>query len=119
MIGLSSRVFDPAGSIYLYQEQIDRSTVGGMQDRERRSTVYKTLDGGVSIVDSGYAVGDRDLTVVVTNATPAQVATIVALVESYAQLLLTTPDGAFVVAPKSTQADGSSIKINLLFISEA
>lgn len=119
MIGLSARVFDPLGSIYLYQSQIDASTVGGLYERSRRVTKYKTLDGGVSVVDSGYAVGDRSMVLGITKATPEQAATIVALAESYAQLVLTTPDGAFIVCPEMVRADGTSIKITLSFISEA
>lgn len=119
MIGLSSRIFDPAGAIYFYQTQVDRSTVGALYDRSRRVTKYKTLNGGVSVVDNGYATGDRALALGITNATPAQVATLVALTEGYAQLVLTTQDGAYLVSPGSVQGDGTSIKINLSFISEA
>lgn len=118
MIGLSSRVFDPDGAIYLYREQIDRSTIGALYDRSRRVTKYKTLDGGVSVVDGGYAVGDRSMVLAIARATPEQAATIVALAESYAQLVLTTPDGAFIVSPEMVRADGTSIKITLSFISE-
>ena len=119
MIGLSSLIFDTRGALYLYREQIDKSTVGGLYDRSRRITKYKTLDGGVSVVDNGYAVGDRSLAVNIVAATPEQVATATRLVEIYSTLLLTTPDGAYRVTPDTIQADGSSLKINLSFQSEA
>jgi hypothetical protein len=119
MIGLSSLIFDPRGALYLYREQLDRTTLGGLHERQRRVTKYKTLDGGVSIVDSGYASGDRSLAVVVVNATSEQVATAVRFSEAYATLTLVTPDGCYRVSPESVQADGANLKINLSFISEA
>ena len=119
MIGISARTFDPTGAIYFYRDQLDRTTVAGLHDRSRRVTKYKTLDGGVSVVDRGHAPGDRSLAVGVVEATMEQVHAITALAEAYAQLVLTTPDGAFLVCPESVQADGSTIKINLSFISEA
>ena len=119
MIGLSSLVFDPSGAIYLYRDQVDRTTIGGRFDRSRRVTKYKTLDGGVSVVDMGYAVGDRELALTITNPTLDQIATVTALAETYARLLLVTPDGAFIVSPGSVQGDGSTLKINLSFIQGA
>ncbi|MFP5259295.1 MAG: hypothetical protein ACLGQH_09750 [Acidobacteriota bacterium] len=119
MIGLSSIAFDPIGAVYIYQDQIDQSTIGGMFDRQRRTTKYRTLDGGVVIVDAGHSHGDRALAVTINRATSEQVEAITRLVEKYSALLLTTPGGCFRVSPESCAGDGSSIKINLSFISEA
>lgn len=119
MIGLSCPAFDPLGAVYIYRDQIDQSTIGGMFDRQRRTTKYRTLDGGVVVVDAGHSQGDRALAVTVNRATPEQVSAITRLVEKYSALVLTSPGGCFRVSPESCTGDGSSIKINLSFISEA
>lgn len=119
MIGLSCPAFDALGAIYLYRDQVDASTLGGLFDRQRRTAKYRTLDGGVVVVDTGHCQGDRSLAVTIAGATPEQVATITRLVEKYSMLILSTPQGCYRVSPDSCQGDGSTIKINLSFISEA
>lgn len=119
MIGLSAPTFDVTGSIYLFQGQVDAATFAGLFDRKRRTSKYRTLDLGVVVVDAGHSQGDRSLAVTITGATPDQAATITRLVERYAVLLLATPGGCYRVSPESCQGDGTNIKINLSFISEA
>lgn len=118
MIGISAPTFDTVGALYLYADQLEQATLAAQFDRQRRTTKYRTLDGGVAVTDQGHAHGDRDLTVAIARATPAQAAAIARLVERYSTLVLSTRHGCYLVSPASCTGDGSTIKLNLSFISE-
>ncbi len=119
MIGLSTPVYDTLGALYLYRSQVDEATVAGLYARERRVSKTRTLDGGVSVVDNGYAAGDRSLALGITLPNADQLAIALRLATKYSTLVLTTPDGAYRVCPASVQSDGSKLTVNLSFIQEA
>ena len=118
MIGLSSIVFDTLGALYLLREDIGASTIGALHGRDRRISKYRTLDGGVSVIDNGCIPGDRTVLLTVPYPTTSQIETMRRLTERYAVLLLTTPNGAYHVCPEYCLGDGTNFKISLSFIEE-
>jgi hypothetical protein len=61
----------------------------------RRGTVTATLDGGVSVYDTGYSVADQTLTASLKNPTRAQLVTLQYLVAYYGEINLCCDSGAF------------------------
>ena len=89
MISVSAPTYDTAGAILL------RTRFANAYQGERRGTVTATLDGGVSVYDTGYSVADQTLQATLRNPTRAQLVTLQYLVAYYAEVVLTCATGAF------------------------
>lgn len=89
MISFSAPLYDPFGTLILYKEPYE------LYSAKRRSTVTATLDGGVSVYDTGYSVADRTIKVNVDPATLDQIGAIAYMIESYSQLIVSTRAGCF------------------------
>lgn len=97
MIFISSQVADVNGVVKL---ELDRAK-SDLETAERRVSTTKTLDGGVAIIDSGFADGDRRLKIVARNVGAVQAAALKSLQRNNAILNLSMFDGVYLVALKS------------------
>lgn len=92
MIGLSTKEYHPSGAMLLSEMMNGTKT----RDFTRRISKVKTLDGGVSVTDFGYAVGDRSMTVAV-RVDQALFDLLVMLGQLTGSFILTNADGAYSV----------------------
>jgi len=104
-IGLSTPVFDLNGSRYFRGCELDPGVTQKNDQRARRTSRTATLDGGVSVYDTGYAVGDRDINLTVPDASATVSAFLAYLVEFYGEIIVTTEVGAFLGVPVSYSKD--------------
>lgn len=110
-IGLASTIYDIGGALYLRGSDLDPSVSARNDKRQRRVSRTATLDGGVAIYDTGYAVADRTLIVKVKNASAAVAAFFAYLVETYNEITVTTNESAFSGTPQQSylEDDGSAV----------
>lgn len=116
MIGLSARVYDLNGARVFKDEELDAKYQNSNMDIKRRMSRTATLDGGVSVYDTGYAVGDRDITVRVPNAPKEVIDFMAYLVQTYNEITVTTDESAFVGVPGRAYVDSegaATLVINL------
>jgi len=90
---LSPLTFDPLGVVEL--DANDKSSFGAPRRRMNR---VATLDGGAVFNDFGYAEADRTLKLSWVPRSAAQEAAVARLVQLYAQVNCSTPQGFFVAA---------------------
>lgn len=117
MIGISAKTFDLDGSKYLGLTDIYFGD-SGFRDVSRRSTRTATIDGGVSLYDTGYTAGDRTF-LVVTEATAANVDFFTRLTKNYSEILITTEEGALNAHPKGVRLRSGKVTLTLQILSEA
>ena len=91
MIVLSTVTADVNGVLIL---DIDESK-SNLRAASRRVSRAKTLDGGVVIVDSGFAHGDRTPVIIVKNVSRAQADTITAFHQNNSIINLSMDDGFY------------------------
>ena len=91
MIGISTQAFDLDGSFTLRSRDA-RITFGSMG---RRATLTATLDGGISLYDTGLSHGDRRFEVQLNNPDPAFIDKIKYLMENHSSFILTAREGVF------------------------
>lgn len=89
MIGLSTFDYDPNGVVLL------NARISNPYSAQRRGSVTATLDGGVSVYDTGYSEADQILSVSVRNPSRALLVQLKYLVAYYGQLRMTCDLGAF------------------------
>ena len=89
MIGLSTLSYDPNGAALL------SARISNPYSAQRRGSVTATLDGGVSVYDTGYSEADQTLSATVRNPSRALLVQLKYLVAYYGQLLMTCELGAF------------------------
>lgn len=114
MIALSSLVYDPMGVIVFRPRHIEEVA---MREASRRVTRTATLDGGVSVYDTGYAAGDRNMEVTLSQADLAMANRIKRLIVDYNRLLLVCEEGCFIVVPESYSFQGALV-LKLLVLQE-
>lgn len=98
-MGLAASIYDPTGAIFIRGSQIDVGTTLKNRSRERRVTRTSTLDGGVSVYDTGCSVADREVTIKVPVASLALAAFFAYMVETYDTIIVTTNEGAYEGTP--------------------
>lgn len=109
MIGISATSYDPNGSVVIHTP-IDNPYQG-----ERRGTVTETLDGGVSVYDAGYSIGDQTLAATVKNPTRELLVMLQYLVAYYGQIILSCETGVYSAVMKfSTAKNVLSISFRLV-----
>ena len=106
---LTTIEYDPDGVVDI--EKLDAASEG-LEDRTRRTTVTKTLDGGVVSEDGGFAHGDRAFTVRM-RVNSAQSAKLKYLLETYPKLRVSLTEGVFIVAPAILTYKGSYVTFRL------
>jgi hypothetical protein len=119
VIGISANIFDLAGARIFRGAELDQRKQNENLRRERRISRTATLDGGVSVYDTGYSAGDRDLTIRVPGA-PREIVDFMAyLVQTYSEITVTTSESAFLGVPAVSyvDADGAAVMIiNLISV---
>lgn len=109
MISISSAAFDPSG-VLLLPEVLPASALRGAS---RRVTKTATLDGGVSVSDTGSTDADRDLVVIVPDATLAQIERASRLVSIYPLVSVSTGEGAFEGIPERYSVSGNQLSLTI------
>lgn len=117
MIGLSTLIFDLQGARRFTRFELDQREVNKNNRRDRRITRTPTLDGGVSVYDAGYAPGDRDIMVRVPAPSKEIAEYLAYLCETYATIVVTTPESAFLGVPATSYLDeggAANLLINVI-----
>ena len=112
MISLSAPTFDIDGHINL--RELPSTDLG---ETRRRISRQKTLDGGVTVVDSGYAVGDKTLDVRWRIRSESEYLAVDRLVRLYPRLTASTRDGIYTVAPERVKRTGAEGELMLMVVS--
>ena len=117
-IGIAVDVYDLAGSIYFRGADLHPGKTMADTGRERRATRTKTLDGGVSVYDTGYAPGDRTLGVYLPKPTLAIISALSYLVERYSLVIVSTKDGVYRAIPQRAYIDSDGMASMILLVTE-
>lgn len=109
IISLAAKNFDPDGVAQL------NVPVSGLQvsPQERRSSKYKTLDGGVAIVDFGYYDADSNIEITLEDWTQEQERIIYHLVRNYPLIYASMPAGFYDVVPLSVEVFSGRLRLKL------
>ena len=102
--------YDPLPGIWL-EHPGDGSEIEAIQRRVERT---KTLDGGVAVVDGGFADGDRTIRLEVDTPTADQFAAAKRYVNLYQQIRVCTADGSFLCRGESLRGDMVAFVLVLL-----
>lgn len=89
MISLSATSYDPNGTL-VFPVRFDNDYQGA-----RRGSVTATLDGGVSVYDTGYSVGDQTLTATVRRPSKTTLTILQYLVAYYGQIIVSCETGVY------------------------
>jgi hypothetical protein len=109
MIGLATLQYDPEGALLL--NELPSGTNFGQITR--RVSRRATLDGGAAFEDRGSYVADREIRVEL-RPDPTLGDTLGRLVETYRWLLISTPDGVFLVAPNRAELHSDRFRLTFL-----
>lgn len=118
MIGISTRIYDLNGARVFRDDELDQQYVCTNRDLQRRMSRTATLDGGVSVYDTGYAVGDRDITVRVPNASKGIIDFLTYLVQTYNEITVTTDESVFIGVPGRAYVDSEGAAVLVINLTE-
>ncbi|MEN6375577.1 MAG: hypothetical protein ABFD75_12485 [Smithella sp.] len=118
MIGVSTRIYDLNGARIFRDDEIDQKYICTNTDLQRRMSRTATLDGGVSVYDTGYAVGDRDITLRVPNAPKETIDFLTYLVKTYNEITVTTSESAFIGVPGRIYVDSEGAAVLVINLTE-
>ena len=93
MISISSPTYDPDGCIFIDCHPTN------LFDATRRGSVTATLDGGVSVYDTGYSIADQTIKCSVPHPDKAMLLQLQYLITYYGQVVLCCEAGAFLCVP--------------------
>ena len=117
-IGISATIFDTSGALYVDGSGLAASEALKNNARERRATRTATLDGGVSVYDTGYSAGDRDMEVKVPAPSRELIDFFFYMVETYNLIMITTEDGAYYGVPQRAYLDNDGAAVLNVAITE-
>lgn len=109
MISLSTFDYDPNGLVKV------EARIQNPYSARRRGSVTATLDGGVSVYDTGYAEADQTFSVRVTNPSRVLLIQLRYLVAYYGQLRLACETGVYRVILE-TSLNGNTLILTLRVI---
>lgn len=118
MIGVSANIFDLNGARVFRTRELDQSKTNENMRRERRASRTATLDGGVVVYDTGYAAGDRDLTIKVPGASREIIDFMLYLVKTYNEITVTTQESAFLGVPATAYVDTDGAAVMIVNLTE-
>ena len=113
IVSISTLTYDLDGFVLI--NALESSTFG---DITRRSSIVKTLDGGVAVNDGGSSHGDRSLNIVWRTKGDGHEENMERLVGSYTRLYLSSKYGYFEAAPMSYIAQGGNSTLTLNVVSK-
>lgn len=109
ILNISTKTFDLNGWI-----SVQCGNESKFKNQTRRVTKVATLDGGVSIVDMGYASVDTEFEVFVTDITLQQTNQLTYLMNTYPLLNFATLDGYFEGVISSLKTDAQPLSFTVL-----
>lgn len=107
MISLSAPTYDLSGTVLL-----PWARVSNPYDTQRRGSVTATLDGGVSVYDTGYSDADQTLRADIRYPSKALLVRLRYLIAYYAQLIVCCESGCY-SAVASFSASGDTLNLQL------
>jgi len=107
-IGIASQTYMADGGFLLTLFPDTQARAGS-----RRVSRTKTLDGGVVITDSGFAHGDRNISISIPSSSSLW-ARLWALFQTALLITISMDDGCFSGAPDNIQDNGDKIIMNVL-----
>ena len=110
MIGIATLTIDPYGSQLLTL----KPGTANLGDTARRVSRVATLDGGASIIDGGYTVTDRTISLDISDQTRETIDALKYLCANHTALIVLTEDGAFKAAPERVSIIGDTARMSLL-----
>lgn len=110
-VTLSALTFDLRGSLTF--EVLPETDWG---EARRRVSRVATLDGGAALNDGGYAVAERTIALQFPVQSRAAAAAVEWLLQTHAELCLSTEFGALRVAPESFRLQGRRGTLSLLVL---
>jgi hypothetical protein len=99
MIAISTNIFDLNGTRIFPQKTNENLRWS------RRVSRTATLDGGVSIYDTGYAPGDRDIIVRVREASREVADWMAYILKTYNKIIVSTVESVFEGVPAESYVD--------------
>jgi hypothetical protein len=109
MISISSPTYDPNGALVLATRPINP------YEASRRGNVTATLDGGVSVYDTGYSIADQTVRAQVKSPKKTALVALTYIVAHYAQIVFCCETGAFSAVPSfSMNGDTLSLQFRLV-----
>lgn len=110
-VTLSPIEFDPLGSVTLHT--MPGQTLG---ETRRRMNRIATLDGGAAFNDFGVSEADRTINLRWRTRSAAQEAAVQRLVELYARIHLSTPQGFYLAALEAYVPGAQESRLSLLVV---
>jgi hypothetical protein len=110
MLAISTLTIDPFGAQLLNL----KPGAANLGDTSRRVSRVATLDGGASVLDGGYTVADRTISIDLSDQSRETIAALKYLCQVHTMLLVLTEDGAFRAAPERISISGNSARMSLL-----
>jgi len=110
MIGISALVYDTAGAKIL---ETDNEKDLSNRKGSRRVTITATLDGGVTVYDTGFSDGDRIISVNVPAASQEDINFAEHICRAYNLITVTMLDGAYKAVPESYKIDSGELLMTL------
>lgn len=110
MLGIATLTVDPFGAQLLTL----KPGASNLGDTSRRVSRVATLDGGAAVLDGGYTVTDRTISLDLSDQTKETIDALKYLCSVHSSLLVLTEDGAFKAAPERVSIAGSSASMTLL-----
>jgi hypothetical protein len=115
MLAISTLTIDPFGA-----QLLDLPPgAANLGDTARRVSRVATLDGGASILDGGYTVADRTISVDLASQSREVIDALKYLFQQHTSLILCTEDGAFKASPERISISGNSARMSLLVVGVA
>jgi hypothetical protein len=117
MIGISTKIYDWNGARYFRQSELDVKKCNENYRRDRRVSRTATLDGGVSIYDTGYAPGDRNITIKVPDASKSIADFLAYISKTYNEIIVSTEESVFLGDPATFYIDNdgsANLIINII-----
>lgn len=116
MIALSTPIYDLDGARIFKRSRLDLRYLNESQRWTRRASRVPTLDGGVSVYDTGYAPADRSMTLRVPGASQDIIDYLSYLSRNYPLIIISTRESVFMGIPFDTWVDAEGAAIIVLYI---
>jgi len=115
-IAISTLTADPLGSHVLTLQDSTKNKLG---DTARRVSRVATLDGGAALIDSGYSVADKTITLDLSWQDQEVIDDLRYLVSMYSTVLVFTEEGAYTAALERLTGGRTGGMLTLLVVGDA
>lgn len=118
MIGISSRTFDLQGARRFSARELDPKDYNQIFRWNRRMSRTATLDGGVSVYDTGYAPGDRTMNINVPHAPQDVIDFMSYMTKTYSEVVVSTRESIFIGNPADAYVDAAGAAVMMIQITQ-